>query len=83
MGRATRLKDDLDGKELPSGTEPVRLSIDETTYQVHLSEENHDKLLDALKPFIANAKVEDPERRMNNMRLVEPRRSSEDATSNK
>ncbi len=83
MGRATRLKDDLDGKELPAGTEPVRLAVGDTTYRLHLSEQNHDKLLEALEPFTANAKIEDPERRMNNMRLVEPRRSSEDATSKK
>jgi hypothetical protein len=81
MGRATRLKDDFDGQELPAGTEPVRLSLGDTTYSIHLSEENHDKLLDALRPFTANAKVEDPERRMNNLRTVEQRRSPEDATS--
>ena len=45
MARATRLKDDLDGQDLPSGTEPVRLSLGDTTYQLHLSEENHGKLL--------------------------------------
>ena len=70
MARATGLKDDLDGKELPAGTEPVRLSVGDTTYQLHLSEENQDKLLEALQPFIANAKIEDPTRRMNNMRLI-------------
>ena len=58
---ATRLKDDLDGQELPAGTEPVRLSLGDTTYRLHLSEENHGKLLQALEPFTANAKVEDPE----------------------
>ena len=81
MGRATRLKDDFDGQELPAGTEPVRLAVGDKTYRINLSEENHGKLLDALKPFTANAKVEDGERRMNNMRMVQPRRSSEDATS--
>ena len=69
MGHA-RLTDDFDGKELPAGTEPVRLSLGDTTYRIHLSEENHDKLLEALKPFTANAKVEDPERRMSNMRSI-------------
>lgn len=81
MARATRLKDDLDGQQLPAGTEPLRLSLGDTTYRLHLSEENHEKLLQALEPFIANAKVEDPERRMSNMRMVKPRRSTEDATS--
>jgi hypothetical protein len=70
MGRATRLKDDFDGQVLPAGTEPVQLSLGDTTYRIHLSEENHTKLLEALEPFTARAKVEDPSRRMNNMRLV-------------
>jgi hypothetical protein len=70
MGRGTRLRDDFDGQELPAGTEPVRLSLGETTYRIHLSEENRDKLLEALAPFTARAKVEDPERRMSNMRLI-------------
>ena len=39
-------------------------------YRILLSSENQDKLLEALKPFTATAKVEDPSRRMNNMRLV-------------
>ena len=47
MARATRLKDDLDGQPLPAGTEPVRLSLGDTTYRLHLSEENHGKLLQA------------------------------------
>ena len=42
---ATRLKDDLDGQELPAGTEPVRLSLGDTTYRLHLSEQNQEKLL--------------------------------------
>ena len=70
MGRPTRLKDDLDGQELPAGTEPLRLSVGDTTYSILLSSENQDKLLAALEPFTANAKIEDPTRRMNNMRLV-------------
>jgi len=81
MGRASRLKDDFDGQELPAGTEPVRLSVGDTTYNIHLSEENKGKLDEALKPFTAKAKIEDPSRRMSNMRMVQPRRSSEDATS--
>jgi hypothetical protein len=67
---ATRLKDDFDGQELPAGTEPVRLSLGDTTYRLHLSEQNQEKLLQALEPFTANAKVEDPSRRMSNMRSV-------------
>ena len=70
MARATRLMDDLDGKELPAGTEPLRLSLGDTTYRLNLSEENHGKLLQALEPFTANAEVEDGERRMSNMRLI-------------
>jgi hypothetical protein len=67
---ATHVKDDFDGRELPAGTEPVRLSLEDTTYQIHLSEENRGKLLEALEPFTANAKVEDAERRMSNMRTL-------------
>ena len=70
MGRGTHVKDDFDGQELPAGTEPVRLSLGDTTYRIHLSEENQGKLLQALEPFTANAKVEDPERRMSNMRSI-------------
>ena len=70
MGRATRLKDDLDGTELPEGTEPVRLAVGDTTYEILLSSDNQDKLLEAVQPFIANAKVEGPSRRMNNMRSI-------------
>ena len=75
MARETGLKDDLDGTELPEGTEPVRLSLGDTTYHINLSEENQDKLLEALKPFTANAKVEDPSRRMNNMRSIPQQQS--------
>ena len=70
MGRGTHVKDDFDGQDLPAGTEPVRLSLGETTYLIHLSEENHGKLVQALEPFTANAKVEDRERRMSNMRSI-------------
>ena len=70
MGRPTDLVDDFDGQKLPAGTEPVRLSVGDTTYRILLSSENQDKLFEALKPFTATAKVEDPSRRMNNMRLV-------------
>ena len=37
------------------------LSVGDTTYRLHLSEENHGKLREALEPFTANAKIEDPE----------------------
>ena len=70
MARATGLKDDFDGKELPAGTEPLWLSVGDTTYRLHLSEENHGKLREALEPFTANAKIEDPSRRMANMKGI-------------
>ena len=70
MGRETHLTDDFDGQELPAGTEPVRLSLGDTTYRIHLSEENHRKLREALEPFTANAEVENRERRMSNMREI-------------
>ncbi len=81
MGRPTDLVDDFDGQKLPAGTEPLRLTVEDTTYRILLSSENRTKLLEALEPFTATAKVEDPSRRMNNMRMVQPRRSSEDVTS--
>lgn len=65
---SARLKDDFDGQDLPEGTEPMRLSVEDTTYSILLSEENQGKLLEALEPFTANATVEEGTRRMNNMR---------------
>ena len=41
MARATRLKDDLDGQLLPAGTEPLRLSLGDTTYRLHLAAAVH------------------------------------------
>ena len=53
-----QLVDDLDGKELPEDTSPVRLSLGRTTYNLYLSEDNHGKLLKALDPFITDAETE-------------------------
>lgn len=49
------LTDDYDGKELPEGTAPIRLSLGRTMYALYLSEDNHGKLLEALEPFITDA----------------------------
>jgi len=55
MARKTVLIDDFDGKELPSDTAPVRLSIGNTTYRLYLSEKSQDALQTALEPFIKDA----------------------------
>ena len=55
MGRKTVLLDDLDGTELPDDTQPIRLAIGRSDYRVYLTEANHEKLLNALQPFIENA----------------------------
>ena len=55
MGRRTVLVDDYDGSTLPDNTQPTRLSLGRTVYEVYLSDENHDKLLEAVEPFIKNA----------------------------
>lgn len=57
MGRKTVLVDDLDGTELPEGTQAINLSMGRTTYALYLSEKNHEKLLKALTPFIENAET--------------------------
>lgn len=57
MGKRYVLVDDLDGKELPEGTEPVHLSLGRTTYALYLSEDSHGKLLEVLNPFIENAET--------------------------
>lgn len=57
MGRKTVLVDDLDGTELPDDTQPVRLSLGRTTYNLYLSEKNHGKLMEAVTPFIENAET--------------------------
>lgn len=49
--------DDLDGKELPEDTQPITLSMGRTTYNLYLSESNHEKLLKAVTPFIENAET--------------------------
>lgn len=51
------LTDDLDGKQLPEGTQPVPLSLGRTTYNLYLSEKNHGALLKALDPFITDAET--------------------------
>lgn len=57
MGRKYVLVDDLDGKELPEDTAPINLSYGNKRYALYLSDENHGKLLEALKPFIDDAEV--------------------------
>lgn len=47
--------DDLDGKDLPEDTKPVRLSLGRTTYGLYLSDVNEGKLYEALEPFTKNA----------------------------
>lgn len=51
------LTDDLDGKELPDDTQPVRLTVNRTTYNLYLSDANYGKLLEALNPFTEGAET--------------------------
>lgn len=57
MGRKTVLVDDLDGKELPESTQPLRLSVAGWTYDLYLSESNAGKLMEAISPFTENAEL--------------------------
>jgi hypothetical protein len=52
----TRILDDLDGTELPDGTEPTRFSLAGTDYELDLGEENREKLRAALAPFVEAAR---------------------------
>ncbi len=51
----TKIFDDVDGKELPEGTQPLRLSVDGAAFDVYLSQKNRKALNKALQPFLSNA----------------------------
>ena len=57
MARKYVLLDDYDGAELPDDTRPFHLGVGRTTYALHLSDDNHAKLLEVLTPFIENAET--------------------------
>jgi hypothetical protein len=57
MGRKFVLVDDLDGSELPEDTKPVTFSLGRTTYNLYLSDKNHEKFLNDLNKYIANAET--------------------------
>jgi hypothetical protein len=75
MGRKTVLVDDLDGKELPEGTKPVRLSVNGWAYDLYLSDDNTAKLMEAITPFTENAELVDD--------TPVPRRTSRAASADK
>lgn len=51
----TQLIDDLDGETLEEG-ETIHFSLDGSTYEIDLSEDNADKLREAFRPFIEAAR---------------------------
>lgn len=55
MARKIVLLDDFDGSTLPDDTKPVRLSLGAESYELHLSPTSHEKLNEALNPFIKDA----------------------------
>lgn len=56
----TRLVDDLDGSD---ASESVSFALDGATYEIDLSDENADKLRDALAGYVASARRADGSRR--------------------
>lgn len=46
--------DDFDGTELPSDTEPTTVVWEEKTYELYLSDENHEKLAEFIGGYIKN-----------------------------
>jgi hypothetical protein len=48
----TQLTDDLDGSDLPEGTQATTFSLDGVSYSIDLSEKNAGKLRDALAPYV-------------------------------
>ncbi len=67
-GEDGQVTDDYDGESLPEDTPPTHLRVGSTTYHLYLSEENGEKLLEALHPFIDGADTDDETGRMHNMR---------------
>ena len=48
-----RMVDDLDQRELDGDGQTIRFALDQTHYEIDLSEQNAQKLHEALAPFIA------------------------------
>jgi Lsr2 len=67
-GSDGQVTDDYDGEPLPQETPEIHLGLGSTTYHLYLSEENHQKLLEVLEPFIGGADDAGPPGRMHNMR---------------
>jgi hypothetical protein len=63
-----QITDDLDGQPLPEGTPETRLGLGPATFHLYLSEQNYQKLIEVLEPFIDGADGEGPHERMHNMR---------------
>jgi hypothetical protein len=63
-----QITDDVDGQPLPEGTPETHLALGTATYRLYLSEENHQKLIEALRPFIGDVTDPGPPGRMHNMR---------------
>lgn len=56
MRLVARRFDDLDGTELDSSGSPVRLTINDVSYEVDLSPEHLENLINFLHPFLAVAR---------------------------
>jgi hypothetical protein len=54
MARATTLVDDMDGTP---GAQERKFTIGGTSYSIDLTDQNYQKLLEAIEPFRSNAKV--------------------------
>lgn len=84
MGKRWILLDDLDGKELPDGTQPIRVALGRRSWNVYLSDDNQKKLYDALEPFTKDAEPADTTRELPAPRRRRGNRSlgSDDGQSN-
>jgi hypothetical protein len=53
----TTLVDDLDGLPIEDGKgETIKFALDGTNYEIDLTDDNAQKLRDALKPFVSSAR---------------------------
>ncbi len=75
--------DSFDGKDLVEW-ETVTVSVDRDAWELHLSAENRDRLLDALRPFTENEpKVARPVARGGRSRVRGGTQGSSDASQNR
>lgn len=66
-----KVLDDRDGTELPTDTEPVRLSFAEQEWSLYLSENNLEELSRVIQEFTRNAQVLEPQSTPRRRRHVE------------